>query len=94
MAIGGRNVERPMACDHFQVSGLIIIPGTLKKYVRDSMIIFGELALFLGNGSMYQKHQILLMEDKHEAKFITVSLLLIIKYLVPLCFLSDNIGTT
>ena len=93
MAIGGRNVERPMACNHFQVSGLIIIPGTLKKYVRDSMIIFGELALFLGNGSMYQK-QILLMEDKHEAKFITVLLLLIIKYLVPLCFLSDNIETT
>ena len=44
-----------------------------KKYVTNSVVIFGELALFLGNGGMYQKHRIFLMKDKHEEKFITLS---------------------
>ena len=52
---------------------IIIILGALKKYVTNSVIIFGELALFLGNGGMYQKHRILLMKDKHEEKFLTLS---------------------
>ena len=42
-----------------------------KKYMTNSVIIFGELALFLGHGNIYQEHQILLMKDKREAKFIT-----------------------
>ena len=36
------------------------------------MIIFGDLALFLDKGSMYQERQILLMKDKHEANVILI----------------------
>ena len=35
-----------------------------KKYVTNSVIIFGELALFRGNRSMYQERHILLINAK------------------------------
>lgn len=54
-----------MANNRFQVLGLITILEALKEYVTNFGIIFGELVLFLGNGSLYQKNQIILMNDKY-----------------------------
>ena len=69
-----------MAGNHFQALGLIITPQTLTNYVTNFVIIFEELPLFFDNGRMYQKHRMLLMNDKCEAKFI-LSLLLMIRFI-------------
>ena len=43
---------------------------SVKKYVRNLVIMFGKLNMFLSNGNVFQKHQIPLMKDKYEPKYI------------------------